>query len=121
VSDLQCAARVLLVDPAVAESVAGLLRERRPAALHHDPSLAEAHRAAATLGRELGLASGPHDELTVTTYRNGLAGLADLHRGETVVAVVGQEVLGLVAAGHPSAQVVEVAVDADGWAVTTVV
>jgi hypothetical protein len=110
VSDLQCPATLLLVRPgapddAVARAVAG----RRLAAVYSDATasagstaeaLASAHGVRAAL-RE-GLETSPSGELS---------SISDEHRGETV-AVVARTGL-----GDERAVVVEVVMDADGWAV----
>ena len=107
-SDLQCAATVLLVQHRVSESesrrLGRSLRSARLAAIYTAGS-AEATRTAGIVGDETGV---PVTVLDQALDRSAeLEGIADLHRGETVLVVAPLDLAG--------GAVVEVTVDADGW------
>lgn len=129
-SDLQCAATLLLATHGDAERAGQLgrsLRTRRLAAVYSggdEGSVQTAQIAAVELGLPVTLRDGLDDE----GLRDELEGLADLHRGETVLVLSGTSAIkaavpALVGLGdkftasHELADcaVVEVAGDADGW------
>ncbi len=118
-SDLQCPATFLLV-PADAEPAA---LERLPAR-HRVAEVVtatgpDAVGLAARLAAAWGLPRPVATSLDAASYREVLAGLADLRRGETAVVVVDPAVLALVAGRGPGPgpPLLEVLVDADGWVV----
>lgn len=87
-SDVQCAARVVVV--ADARGALGSLPGEHPAAVHGGPGT---HEVAALLATELAVplrhlpAEGPDG------LENGLLALSDEYRGECVVVVVPEEVV----------------------------
>jgi broad specificity phosphatase PhoE len=130
-SDLQCAATVLLVPPGPAEPSRALgraLRDARLAAIYTSPR-SSAVRTAEVVGAETGL---PVSVLAGLAGARGLRAeldaIADQHRGETVLVV---SHTGAIRAGVPpmvglgdevaasrrlaGCAVVEVGSDADGW------
>ena len=79
---------------------------------------------AARIARGAGLPVRLLEEPSGTTYPEGLADLADLHRGETVVVVLGPGAVSVLA-GHGGLdpernRVIRMDVDADGWTVRPV-
>ncbi len=130
-SDLQCAATLLLVPPGEVEpsrALGRMLRDARLAAIYTSPR-GSAVRTAEVVGAETGLPVSVLAGLaSATGLRAELGAIADQHRGETVLVVSQSGVIrtavppmvGLedeVAASRPLAgcAVVEVASDADGW------
>ncbi len=110
-SDLQCAATLLLIRPgtdpdAVAPELVGL----RLAAVYCDAT-ATAVRTAEALAAATGARLVVREGLAETSTAGELSAIADEHRGETV-AVVARTAL-----GHQDAAVVELVMDADGWVV----
>ena len=107
-SDLQCAATLLLVQHRVSESesrrLGRSLRSARLAAIYTAGS-AEATRTAGIVGDETGVRVAVLDQALDRSAE--LEGIADLHRGETVLVVAPLDLAG--------GAVVEVTVDADGW------
>lgn len=109
-SDLQCAATLLITgaEGVDADRLADTLRPHHVAAVYASP-LADAERVAAVVARRLGvsrhaLPAGGRGAETVE-------GVADLHRGETVLVVAdGEQVPGV-----PDEGLAEVLVDGDGW------
>lgn len=128
-SDLQCPATLVLLThvsrPGVrrAEHAERLLRDLRVAAVYAAPGTGP---TADVVGEALSLP--PHEEpgLDGPSYRDALAALADLHRGETVVVVAGEATIadlerflgdpgeGGYAGSAPIGPFV-VAIDSDGW------
>ncbi len=103
-SDLHCAATLLLVPVDQAPGVAGALTNARIAHVWAAPS-PEAAGSARLVAAELGVAVTTHDDLDDPERIDlALTDIADEHRGETVVVVVG--------AGDA---VTEVLIDSDGW------
>jgi hypothetical protein len=119
VSDLQCPARFVLV-PADAqpEPVDHALAHDRVAEVRTDAG-PEAVGLGRTLAARWGLPVPEATVLDAASYRDALGDLADLRRGETTVVVVAPELLALVAGRHQgdAPDLVELQVDADGWAV----
>lgn len=110
-SDLQCAATLLLVRPGSdPDAVGPELVGRRVAAVYCDAT-APAVRTAEALAAVTGVRVVAREELAETATAGELSAMADEHRGETVVVVAST---GL---GHDGAAVVELVMDADGWAV----
>jgi hypothetical protein len=110
-SDLQCAATLLLVRPGTDPDVVGPeLVGRRLAAVYCDAT-ATAVRTAEALVAATGVRVVTREGLAQTSTPGELSAIADEHRGETV-AVVARTGL-----GHEGAAVVELVMDADGWAV----
>lgn len=113
-SDLQCAATLLVACPAgpdgeSVERLADALADRRVAIVYsspQDPAALAAAEVANRLGvacrTEPGLAeppdddSAPSDVQAVARYRDVLGEVADLHRGETVLLVSHRGVMSLV-------------------------
>jgi broad specificity phosphatase PhoE len=137
VSDLQCAATLLLTEAGDGRAVGHSLGDRRIAAIYTSPHPA-AVRTAEIVAAATGAGVAVHEDLREPLDESGtevrarvareLTALADLHRGETVLVVshlatLRAGVLPLVgrdadyAAAHPvpPGGVVEVAADADGW------
>ena len=136
-SDLQCAATLLLADAGDGRALGRSLVDRRIAAIYtspHPAAVRTAETAAAATGAEVSVREDlrePLDESGTEVrarVERELDALADLHRGETVLVVshtgtLQAGVLPLVgrgseyAAAHPvpPGAVVEVAADADGW------
>jgi len=116
-SDLQCPATFLVLGPAGGDAVARLSGTRLAAAY----AVPEGLDVATALAGE----SGPPVtalELDTASYGSALAELADVHRGETVLVVVPRAVAAVLAGRGedevgPVAEVLEVAVDSDGWSV----
>jgi hypothetical protein len=126
-SDLQCAATLLLASVRGEEQARALgtsLLERRVALVYTDGSTTAA-RTAGLLSERLGVPVRPEPGLA-PDGRGVLEGLADLHRGETVLVVAETEVIGRVlgTAGRAigsadnADDVVELHIDADGWTVS---
>ena len=110
-SDLQCAATLLLVRPgADPDAVGPALVGRRIAAVYCDAT-APAVRTAEALAAVTGVRVVAREGLAETATAGELSAIADEHRGETV-AVVARTGL-----GQEGAAVVELVMDADGWAV----
>jgi broad specificity phosphatase PhoE len=139
-SDLQCAATVLLVDAARLSSSqpltdAGDQRVMMVYASTEPGALESAAAVARTLGvpcRELAgvqeLSDGESDLQAADRYRRALEEIADVHRGETVLVVSHAGVMALVlprlatnggigGEREPARPgVAELLIDADGWA-----
>ena len=117
-SDLQCPATFLVLATESAASLVPDLRHARVAAVY---AVAADVDAAARVAREAGVPVRPLEESPGTTYPDGLADLADLHRGETVVVVLRPGAVSVLAARgglDPTRNgVISVVVDADGWTV----
>jgi len=136
-SDLQCAATLLLTDAGGSRTLGPSLVDRRLAAIHTSAApeaVRTAEAVAAVTGAAISVSADlrepgdePDAEVRARVARE-LGAIADLHRGETVLVVshtrtLQAGVLPLVglgeeyAAAHPvpPGAVVEVAVDADGW------
>ena len=136
-SDLQCAATLLLTDAGEGRASGLSLVDRRIAAIYTSP-LPAAVRTAEAVAAGTGVGVSVREDLREPLDESGaevrvrvereLTALADLHRGETVLVVshaatLRTGVLPLVgrgdeyAAAHPLPRgaVVEVAADADGW------
>ena len=110
-SDLQCAATLLLVRPDTGPDVLGHeLVGRRLAAVYCDAT-ATAVRTAEALGAATGVRVAVREGLAETSTAGELSAIADEHRGESV-AVVARTGL-----GPEGATLVELVIDADGWAV----
>jgi hypothetical protein len=110
VSDLQCAATLLLVRPGTDPDGAGpALVGRRLAAVYFDAT-APAKRTAEAMAAATGVRVVAREGLAETSAAE-LSAIADEHRGETV-AVVARTGL-----GPEGAAVVELVMDADGWVV----
>ena len=106
-SDLQCAATLLLVRPGTDPGGVGpALVGRRLAAVYSDATAAAVSTAAATGARVVA-----REGLAETSAAGELSAIADEHRGETV-AVVARTGL-----GPEDAAVVELVMDADGWVI----
>lgn len=107
-SDLQCAA-TFVISGVVADSevraLAASLAGRRVAQVYGDA----AHRPAAEMvAGVLGVQAAVRDDLDPDLGgAGGLAALADLHRGETVLVLV---------TSPSEAATVELSIDGDGWA-----
>ena len=116
-SDLQCPATFLVLGSADPRALEGV-RDARLAAAYAVPEARA--RVAAALG-----GTGPQVttlDLDGSTYAAALEGLADLHRGETVLVVLPEDAPAALAgrgdrSPAPAGEVLEVAVDADGWSV----
>jgi hypothetical protein len=143
-SDLQCPATFVVVPVDTlgegwrgeVAALAGRLWDRRVAAVY-GATTAPAVAVSAALADGLGLPShplaeppsppsGPADGTAVARCRIALEGLADLHRGETVLVVADRQVLepalaalvrrGLGAGQGPASyRAVTLEVDGDGW------
>ena len=110
-SDLQCAATLLLVRPGTDPDGAGsALVGRRLTAVYCDAT-ATAVRTAEALVAATGVRVVTREGLAQTSTPGELSAIADEHRGETV-AVVARTGL-----GPEGAAVVELVMDADGWVV----
>ena len=110
-SDLQCAATLLLVRPGTdPDEVGPALVGRRLAAVYRDTT-AVAGRTAETLASATGVRVVAREGLAEASAAGELSAIADEHRGETV-AVVARTGL-----GPEGAAVVELVMDADGWVV----
>ena len=110
-SDLQCAATLLLVRPGTDPDRAGpALLGRRLAAVYCDAT-APAQRTAEAMAAATGVRVVAREGLAETSAAGELSAIADEHRGETV-AVVARTGL-----GPKGAAVVELVMDADGWVV----
>ena len=110
-SDLQCAATLLLVRPgADPDEVGPELVGRRVAAVYCDAT-APAVRTAEALAAVTGVRVVAREGLAETVTAGELSAIADEHRGETVAVVASS---GL---GQEGAAVVELVMDADAWAV----
>lgn len=116
-SDLQCPATFLVLGSAGAVAAARVAGTRLAAA-YATPEGREV-AAAAVGGSDLSVAAL---ELDGTSYVAALEGLADVHRGETVLVVLPEAAAAALAdavgrrAEAPD-EVVEVAVNGDGWSV----
>ena len=119
-SDLQCPATFLVLGSAEPRALEGVSDARLSAAYAVPEAQA---RVADALGE-----TGPPVtalDLDGTTYVAALDGLADLHRGETVLVVLPEDAPAVLCgrADRVAAEVLEVtevlevAVDADGWSV----
>ena len=102
-SDLQCAATLLLVPAGRAEGLAETLTHAKVARVWTGTA-AVAAQAAESLAAQLGVGVSTRAEMDDERIDLALSDIADEHRGETVVVVV----------DHGDA-IVEVAVDGDGW------
>jgi hypothetical protein len=116
-SDLQCPATFLVPASAEPRTLEGL-RDTHLAAAYAVPE------ARARVSAALGESGPPVTELDLAgrTYAAALEGLADLHRGETVLVVLPEDAPATLSgraegATRASDEVLEVAVDADGWSV----
>ncbi|MGZ5417544.1 MAG: hypothetical protein ACXWDI_10215 [Nocardioides sp.] len=120
-SDLQCPATFLVLGTGAADRPAPDLRHARLAAVY---AVAPDAEVAARIAREAGLPLRWLQEPSGTTYPDGLADLADLHRGETVLVVLRPGAVSALAERgglDPTRnRVIRVAVDADGWTVRPV-
>ena len=116
-SDLQCPATFLVLGPAGVTAAARVAGTRLAAAYATPEGRAVA--AAAVGGSDLTVAAL---ELDGTSYVAALEGLADVHRGETVLVVLPEVAAAALAdawgrrAAAPD-EVLEVVVDGDGWSV----
>jgi hypothetical protein len=116
-SDLQCAATFLVLGSAGAEAGSRVAGTRLAAAY----AAPEGHAVAAAAVQRSGLTVATL-EPDGTSYAAALEGLADLHRGETVLVVLPEAAAAALAdawgrqADGPDT-VLEVAVDGDGWSV----
>jgi hypothetical protein len=116
VSDLQCPATLLLARTGDPGQLVAALRGRNVARVYGSPGAdGPAAAVAGALGVELVLdedlgrvVDGPLDDLA-DARREALQAIADLHRGETVVVLLGPSTSGW--------EVVEVSVDGDGFVV----
>lgn len=111
-SDLQCPASFLVTGPAATESARSLAGTRLAAAYAVAEGTAVARVAAGDVPvSPLGLDG--------TSYAAALEDLADLHRGETVLVVLPEQAVEILAsgAGVGPDRVLQVAVDGDGWSV----
>jgi len=132
VSDLQCAATFVFAvpgEPPQARALADDLRSRRVAAVYAGQGAAE--RTGRLVAGDLGLQVRPEPALhgSEVEARTALEGIADEHRGETVLVAADAPLLGRVLptlvpglpasyrAGLGPGDVVELRVDADGWVV----
>ncbi|MGH8967705.1 MAG: histidine phosphatase family protein [Actinomycetes bacterium] len=128
-SDLQCAATLLLVghgDEGQSREVGRSLGDRRVSMVYTSPA-PDAVQTAKIAAAELGVQVRVAEQLDeASTMAAALDSAADLHRGETVLFVTARDAIRaaispLVPNGVPgdrplgSCDVVEVAVDADGW------
>lgn len=113
-SDLQCAARILVSGGTPHVSAEELAAER-VLRVWTDP---ESEAAARELAALLGVGVDVREDLA-----GGLEEVADVHRGETVLALCSTGSLGSllpsVAAELRDSGVVAVHIDADGWAVSS--
>ncbi len=117
VSDLHCPATLLVTRAADPDVLAGALRPRNVARIYCSPGT---HGPAAALAGSLGVALVLDEGLgqpgdgrladVVDAGREALQAIADLHRGEAVVVLLG--------ASTPLTEVLEVSVDGDGFVVT---
>ena len=111
-SDLQCAATLLLVRPGTAPGGVGpALVGRRLAVVFYSDATAAAVSTAEALAAATGARVVAREGLAETSAAGELSAIADEHRGETV-AVVARTGL-----GPEDAAVVELVMDADGWVV----
>jgi broad specificity phosphatase PhoE len=119
-SDLQCAATLLLVAPGETGRALDLGRSLHDVrlAVIYTSDLPAAVETAATVGAGTGapvtVLEGLADDADV---RAELEGIADLHRGETVLVVSSEAASGAVVpqGTGPTDGVVELTIDADGW------
>ncbi len=103
-SDLQCAATLLLVPVDRAEGLAGTLTHAKVARVWTGTA-EHAVRVAELAAAELGVAVTTRSELDDPEQIDlSLSDIADEHRGETVVVLAGD-----------GDAVVEVVIDGDGW------
>lgn len=103
-SDLQCAATLLLVPRSETKGLAVALSGARVVHVWSAPTEA-ARRAAGALAADLGVGISAHAELHGPTGLDAaLADIADQHRGETAVVVV-----------DDGEAILEIAIDGDGW------
>ena len=135
-SDLQCAATLLIAchgDREQARELADALRDRR-VAMVYSSSKEPAGQSAKTVAAELGVTARVVDGLdNASGLLAELESAADLHRGETVLFVSNDDAI-RAALSHlagpirtvsadggalGNCDVVEVAVDADGWVLRT--
>jgi hypothetical protein len=117
-SDLQCPATFLVLGTGDPDRPAPDLRHARLAAVY---AVAPDAEVAARIAHGAGLRVRLLEEQPGTTYPDGLADLADLHRGETVLVVLRPGAVAALAerGGLDPARdrMIRVAVDADGWTV----
>ncbi|HMT33141.1 MAG TPA: hypothetical protein PKC73_07705 [Dermatophilaceae bacterium] len=122
-SDLQCPARFLVVQGGLAEhadlaELLGALREERIAAVYAAADAAAASgagRLASHLGMPVRPLPGSDRSAGTDGLREALEALADGHRGEAVLVVLGWR-QGLTGASSTSA-LARIDVDSDGWRV----
>jgi hypothetical protein len=123
VSDLQCAATVLLAGVSGADDAAALgtsLQDRRVAVIYTDDA-PDTGGVVGALSRSLAapVRSEPDLREGLVPPVEVLEQLADQHRGETVLVVAAAETLDRLLAPQRTQTpggVVEVRIDADGWA-----
>lgn len=136
-SDLQCAATILIARDGAGDVLADAVRRRRIACVYASPG-PEAVRTGEVVGAELGTPVRVRDGLSARTegtlddliarFREALEEISDLHRGETVLAVSHEPVIRQVIPRLTSMRdvsegertvaegaLVEVAIDADDW------
>jgi len=122
-SDLQCPATLLIVEPCTGDSaqpLAAALTQRNVAAVYAWP-VDQALETAEVVGARLAAATRVLDDGAGPAGGGPLGvlqELADLHRGETVV-VVGAAVSSALGRTAGRREVLELRVDADGWHRTT--
>lgn len=108
-SDLQCPATLLLVPPHLVGALVPTLSGRRVAQVWSS-SAPDAVSAAGPAAAALGVGATTSNDLRDPDRRHGtLTGIADQHRGETVLIVV-----------DGGDEVVEVSIDGDGWVTRSV-
>lgn len=126
-SDLHCAARILLACPGEGEALARSLASERLALVYTAPQ-SQAVRTAETVAARTGATVVLRDALGEGSVANELDAISDVHRGESVLVVLpGKAIRATVPAlvgvhedyvvsrvAAPGA-VVELAADADGW------
>jgi hypothetical protein len=119
-SDLQCPATFLVLAPGSEERVSSTRRlgDARIAAVYAGST---ADATAARVADQVGLTVIRREEPQGAAYPSGLADLADLHRGETVVVVLPAPTVAALAREtgllRPGGAGLEVLMDADGWLV----
>jgi hypothetical protein len=112
-SDLHCAARLLVGRAGSAAGLAGRVAGERVAGVRA-ARMPTARRTAHELAE---LVDAPCEDLPEGTLRQAFEELADLHRGETLVVVAGEDWPTELGAVPDGTALVPVEVDADGWRV----
>ena len=113
-SDLHCAARMVVTRSDAAPDLAGHLVGERVAVVLTD-AWQPARGAASELAEQLGTSC---EHLPEGSLREVLDDVADLHRGETLVVVADRDWPGTLGRAADGQGAVLVEIDADGWRTT---